>query len=284
MSVRFDDYCRAKQRAAVAAAVPPYKTAAIDLERGTFRAIGNPWSRVLFDGDFYRSTYVNQDVPVTNLVIVESREGNTGADDPAALGGGLTDKHLIYEGLSRVDADAVLAGATTARVDDLIFSVWHPELVSLRRDLGRTRHPAHVIVSSRGALHIETALMFQVPEIPVYLVTTADAASSLRLQVALRPWVQVIDAGQPLSMRTALRELRSRGIETVSAIGGRTTARALLREHVVHDLYLTTSSREGGEPDTPLLDAPIDAPKVVVKKGTGPEEGVRFVHYALRAG
>jgi riboflavin biosynthesis pyrimidine reductase len=284
VSVQFDDYCRAKEHAAVAAALPPYKTAAIDLQFGTFRAIGNTWTRGLFDGDFYRSTYVNLDIPVTNLVIVESREGNTGADDPATLGGGQTDKHLIYEGLSRVDADAVLAGATTARSDKLIFSVWHPELVALRRDLGRTRHPAHVIVNSRSALHIETALMFQIAEIPVYLVTTSDAASSLRLQVATRPWVQVIDAGQPLSMRTALRELRSRGIETVSAIGGRTTARALLREQVIHDLYLTTSPKEGGEPHTPLLDAPLNAPAVVIKKGTVPEEGVRFVHYALTAG
>jgi riboflavin biosynthesis pyrimidine reductase len=248
-----------------------------------FRAIGNTWSRTRFDGDFYRSTYVNLDIPVTNLVIVESREGNTGADDPATLGGGQTDKHLIYEGLSRVDADAILAGATTARSDELIFSVWHPQLVALRRDLGRTRHPAHVIVSSRSALRIETALMFQVPEIPVYLVTTSDAASSLRLQVVTRPWIQVIDAGQPLSMRTALRELRSRGIETVSAIGGRATARALLRERVVHDLYRTTSPKAGGEPHTPLLDAPLNAPAVVIKKGTGPEEGVRFVHDALRS-
>jgi riboflavin biosynthesis pyrimidine reductase len=283
VSFRFDNYCRAKEHAAVSAALPPYKTAAIDLQLGMFRAIGNTWSRALFDGDFYRSTYVNLDIPVTNLVIVESREGNTGADDPSTLAGGETDKHLIYEGLSRVDADAILAGASTARSDELIFSVWHPELVALRRDLGRARHPAHVIVGSRSALRIETALMFQVPEIPVYLVTTSDAASSLRLQVATHPWIQVIDGGQPLSMSTALRELRSRGIETVSAIGGRTTARALLREHVVHDLYLTTSPKEGGEPHTPLLDAPLEAPAVVIKRGTGPEEGVRFVHYALRS-
>jgi riboflavin biosynthesis pyrimidine reductase len=283
VSVLFDDYCRAKEHAAVAAPLPPYKTAAIDLQFGTFRAIGNTWSRMLFDGDFYRSTYVNLDIPVTNLVIVESQEGNTGAHDPATLGGGQTDKHLIYEGLTRVDVDAVFAGATTARSDELVFSVWHPELVALRRDLGRTRHPAQVIVSSRSALHIETALMFQVPEIPVYLVTTSDAASSLRLQVATRPWIEVIDGGQPLSMRRALRQLRMRRIEAMSAIGGRTTARALLSEHVVHDLYLTTSAKEGGEPHTPLVDAPLTAPAVVIKRGTGPEEGVRFVHHALRS-
>jgi riboflavin biosynthesis pyrimidine reductase len=280
MSHRFDQYCRARQRAAAAAVLPPYRTVAADVQLGDFHAIGNDWSRALFDGDFYRTSR-KEDIPMTNLVFVESRDGNTGADDPSTLGGGDTDKHLIYEGLSRVDADAVLAGATTARSDELVFSVWHPEMVRLRRELGRTRHPAQVVVVSRGAPRIETALMFQLPEIPVFLVTTSDAAASLRLQVAERPWIQVIDGGQPLSMRAALRQLNARGIETVSAIGGRTAARALLHEGVVHDLYLTTAAKEGGEPDTPLVEEPIDAPAVVIKEGTGPEEGVRFVHYAL---
>ena len=165
--------------------LPPYKTNAINLPHGHFRAIGNAWTRALFDGDFYRSAS-NDDIPVTNLVFVESREGNTGADDPSTLGGGETDKHLIYEGLSRVDADAVFAGATTARSDELVFSVWHPELITLRLDLGHPRHPAQVVVVSRSSLRFETALMFQEPELPVYLVTTSDAAASLRLQVATR--------------------------------------------------------------------------------------------------
>jgi len=48
-------------------------------------------------------------------VFVQSRDGNTGARDPSSLGGGDTDKHLIYEGLSRVASDAVVAGAETIR-------------------------------------------------------------------------------------------------------------------------------------------------------------------------
>ncbi len=282
MSSRFDEYCRARMRAASAAILPPYRTIAVDVQLGDFRAMGNDWSRALFDGDFYRTSR-KEDIPVTNLVFVESSDGNTGADNPSTLGGGATDKHLIYEGLSRVDADAVLSGATTARADNLVFSVWHPEMVKLRRELGRRRHPAQVIVCSRSAPRIEAALMFQEPEIPVFLVTTSDAAFSLRLQVETRPWITVIDGGQPLSMRAALRELKSRGIETVSAIGGRTAARAMLREGVVHDLYLTTAARAGGEPGTPLVEQPIAAPAVVIKEGTGPETGVRFVHYALRS-
>ena len=197
------------------------------------------------------------------------------------LGGGETDKHLIYEGLSRVDADGVLAGATTARDDNLVFSVWHPQLVRLRLELGRARHPAQVIVTTRGALHIETALMFQEPELPVFVVTTTEASPSLRLHLATRPWIQVIDAGQPLSMRRALRELKARRIETISAIGGRKTARALLQEGVIDDLYLTTSPTSGGEPNTPLVEEPFNKWPVVVKEGTGPETGVRFAHYVL---
>jgi riboflavin biosynthesis pyrimidine reductase len=281
MTLRFLDYCRARERAATAAVLPPYRTITVDLHLGHFHAIGNAWSRALFDGDFYRASR-KVDIPVTNLVFVESRDGNTGADDPSTLGGGDTDKHLIYEGLSRVDADAVLAGATTARSEEMVFSVWHPELVKLRLERGHRRHPAQVVVISRSSLHFETALMFQEPELPVFLVTTSDAATSLRLQVATRPWIAVIDGGQPLSMRTTLRELKARGIETVSAIGGRRTARQLLRERLVHDLYLTTSAKSAGEPNTPLLESPLKAPAIVVKEGTGTEQGVRFVHYALR--
>ena len=279
-SSRFLDYCRARERAATTAVLYPYRTVAEHLNDGHFRAIGNAWTRALFGGDFYRSAS-SGDIPVTNLVFVESREGNTGADDPSTLGGGETDKHLVYEGLSRVDADAVLAGATTARSDELVFSVWHPELVQLRLALGRRRHPAQAIVVSRSSLHFETALMFQERDVPVFLITTSDAAGSLRLQVATRPWIHVIDGGQPLSMRTALQALKTHGIETISAIGGRRTAHAMLAEHVVHDLYLTTSRKSAGEPNTPLLEEPLTAPEVVVKAGTGPEEGVRFVHYAL---
>lgn len=246
-SQRFDEYCRTKEREANAAVLSPYRTVLGDTGSEPLCAIGNEWSRSWFDGDFYRSPEpCEADLPGVNLVFVQSRDGNTGADDPSSLGGGMTDKHLIYEGLSRIDADAVLSGATTAKADDLVFSVWHPELVSLRLQRGRSRHPAQVIVTSRSPLPIETALMFEEPELRVFLVTTSDAATSLRLQVATRPWIEVIDAGQPLSMRRGLRQLKARGIATVSAVGGRRTATALLDGRLVQDLYLTTAAKTGG--------------------------------------
>jgi len=108
---------------ATAAAIPGFVTTLLGDHAG-LTAIGNAWSREIFDGPFYvRDTGPVQ--PSVSLVVVQSVDGNTVADDPATLGGGLTDQHLVYEGLSRVAADAVLAGART--VDPrTFFSVWHP--------------------------------------------------------------------------------------------------------------------------------------------------------------
>ena len=132
-------------------------------------AIGNDWTRRLFDGDFYVSPPTG-DRPSTSVVFVQSKDGNTGATNPSALGGGETDKHVIYEGLSRVAADAVMAGAGTIRGGKIVLSVWHPELVELRASLGLPRHPIQIVATLRG-LPFEESLILNVPELPVILVT-----------------------------------------------------------------------------------------------------------------
>ena len=55
-------------------------------------------------------------------------------------GSGNTDTHLIYEGLSRVAADAVLAGARTVHTD-AFFSVWHLYLTTTSQDAGEPGTP-----------------------------------------------------------------------------------------------------------------------------------------------
>jgi riboflavin biosynthesis pyrimidine reductase len=283
---RFETYCERKEKVALATPLSRFRTIE-DVSTGhPLVAIGNAWSRWLFDGNYYRAQEPGNDRPLISLVFVQSRDGNTVADNPATLGGGETDKHLIYEGLSRVDADAVLAGATTARGERMVFSVWHPELVDLRRSLGHARHPAQVVVTDRGDIPIERALMFEEPEVPVFVITRSAVAPWLRERVRDRPWVDIVDAGDPVSLAAAMRYLRGRGIRIISAIGGRRTATALLREGLVSDLYLTTSPIEAGEPNTPLYEGPpLSLSRVVLKAGQGTEEGVRFEHFVVgRAG
>jgi riboflavin biosynthesis pyrimidine reductase len=245
--------------------------------------LGSEWTRRLFDGPFYESKAPAQPgLPVVNLVFVRSREGNTIAENPQLLGGGHTDKHLIYEGLSRVHADAVLSGAVTASSRTLVLSVWHPELVKLRLALGKPRHPMQVVVTAAGDLHFDEGLMFQESDLRSCLIAPSSAVPQLRARAARVPWVEIIDAGEPLSLQRGLEQLAARGVAAVTAIGGRRTAQALLQERTVADLYLTTSPISAGQPDTPYYSGPpLPLDLVVQKRGTGPEEGVRFEHFRV---
>jgi riboflavin biosynthesis pyrimidine reductase len=94
--------------------------------------------------------------------------------------------------------------------------------------------------------------------------------------------VNVIDAGTPLSLTRAMPVLHEQGIRVISAVGGRRTAMALLREGLVSDLYLTTSPIEAGEPGTPFYEGPpLNLSRVLEACGQGPESGVRFEHFVI---
>ena len=94
--------------------------------------------------------------------------------------------------------------------------------------------------------------------------------------------MEIIDAGEPLSLRRGLEQLAQRGVHVVSAIGGRRTSQSLLDEHTVADVYLTTSAISAGQPNTPYYSGPpLPLTLLVGKRGTGPETGVRFEHFQL---
>jgi riboflavin biosynthesis pyrimidine reductase len=278
---RFDEVVRRKTRAAAAAELPPLQT----VERGAIEdldAVGNQWTRQVFDGDFYLSRG-NSDVPATSLVFVQSSDGNTGTRNPASLGGGATDAHLIYEGLSRVAADGVLAGAETIRGSQVVFSVWRPEVMALRAALGLPRHPIQ-IVATLGRLRFDDTLLLNVPELPVVVISTTAGAGRMQTELERRPWIRTIAMPQPDGLPDAFRRLRSMGVARISAVGGRTIGRAMIDAGLIQDLYLTTSPRPGGEPDTPLYPAPLEGTLVVRKHGTGSETGVVFEHLLLKSG
>jgi 5-amino-6-(5-phosphoribosylamino)uracil reductase len=277
--LRFEAFAARKGAEACAARLEPWKTG--DERPGADQAaIGNAWTRALFGGDFYLSPAKAPGLPSTNVVFVQSADGNTGAANPSSLGGGETDKHVIYEGLSRVAADAVLSGAETLRGGDLVLSVWHPELVALRRTLGLPRHPVQIVASLRG-IPLDSGMMFNLPDLRVIIVTVPDAAGVMRDALRIRPWIETISMASPNDLSAAFRELHTRGVRRMSTIGGRTVARALIDAALVDDLYLTTSAKAGGEPNTPLDPRPLKGDPIVRKHGTGADAGVRFEHLRL---
>ena len=123
--------------------------------------------------------------------------------------------------------------------------------------------------------------MFNIPEVPVCLLTVPSCASLMQSALAVRPWISVIEMASPDRLRDALRELGARGVRRLSAIGGRHLATQLIDAGLVQDLYLTTSPIEAGEPNTPLYPRPLPGRVVLRKKGTGVEAGVTFEHLVL---
>jgi riboflavin biosynthesis pyrimidine reductase len=269
-----------KERQAAAARLEPWITE-VDRHAADQMAIGNAWSRALIGGDVYLSPSTSADLPATSLVFVESREGNTGARDPSALGGGETDKHVLYEGLSRVAADAVLAGAETIRGGKLFFSIWKTELVELRASLGLPRHPIQIVATLRG-VDVDETLLFNDPNLRVILLTVAAVSDAMHHALSPRPWITPIVMADPKDLRAAFRQIRALGVERISCVGGRTLARQLLAAGLIQDVYMTRSPKSGGEPNTPLTGRPLQAELVVRKRGTGGDAGVIFEQLRLR--
>lgn len=274
--IRFEHYSDRKTREAAGATLPPYLTA-LDVADDRVEAIGNAWSIAVFDGPFYASPPRDPHKPACSLVFVQSADGNTVAPHPASLGGGDTDKHVIYEGLSRVGADAVLAGAETVRLGHVVFSVWHPHLIELRASLGRARHPTQIVATLRG-LDLDRGLLFNVPEVPVVMLTISAAAQEIKAALDARPWIAPVIMETPQHLPRAFDELRGMGIERISCIGGRTLAGQLLDANLVDEVYLTTGTREAGTPGTPMYEKPWRGDVLVRKRGTGAERGVVFEH------
>lgn len=261
------------------AAIAPFVT---EREQADDRlaVIGNAWSRAMFDGLFYLSPPASRDLPSASLVFVQSRDGNTVTRDPSTLGGGEADRHLIYEGLSRVAADAVLAGARTIRGRHQVLSIWRPELVALRAAMALPRHPVQIVATLKG-LALDEALMFNVPELRVILITVARAADAMREALKARPWITLVAMDDPRDLRRAFLDLRRLGVERLSCIGGRALAAPLLDAGLIQDVYLTTGTKTGGEPDTPFYAKPLNGREVVRKRGTGPDAGVVFEHIVV---
>jgi 5-amino-6-(5-phosphoribosylamino)uracil reductase len=272
---QFERFEASKTRMATTAPLPPYRTELHNPENAI--PIGNSWSRRLFDGAFYLSPAASPSRPACSLVFVQSADGNTSAADPGLLGGGNTDRHLVYEGLSRVAADAVLAGAETVRGGDVMFSVWHPELVDLRTSLGLSRHPRQIVATIRG-LELGESMLFNLPDIPVVLLTVASAAERMREAISIRPWITLVLMDESRDLPRAFERLREMGVARVSCIGGRTLAGHLLDARLIDDVYLTTGLNAGGDAGTPLSFAPWRGRTLVRKRGTAVEQGVIFEH------
>ena len=276
----FQEFAAQKTRDAATARIERLSTE-FDRRAGSrVESIGNEWSRLHYGGEF-GLTRASRTQIMASLVFIQTKDGNTGGPDPSAFGGGATDQHLIYEGLSRVAADAVLAGAGSVHRGAL-FSLWHPELVALRASLSLPRHPAQIVVSKRGRLDVD-ALLFNVPSLRVFLIAGDECIARHESALRARPWVRLIPLHAD-ALGVVFGRLRfEEGIQRISVIGGRFTATQLVDAGLIQDIYLTTTSLNGGEAGTPWYagTAPPRLTAITSKRWSESGSRVVFDHFQI---
>jgi len=99
--------------------------------------------------------------------------------------------------------------------------------VELRHSLGLPRHPVQIVATVKG-LEIDRDLLFNVPEVPVIVLTVSAAAAAMETRVAERPWIRLLTMQGPNQLGQAVRRLRDIGVSRISCVGGRTLATELL--------------------------------------------------------
>lgn len=198
------------------------------------------------------------------------------------IGGGDTDYHALYNGASRL-ADAILAGGTTARLSGNVRTVYHPDLVELRRSLGKKRHPIQIIVT-RGNINMEEQLMFNIPKIEVIVLTTNEGVSKLFADAEKRPQVSLVSMGETSDFKVGFRQLKQLGVNHISIVGGREVASACIDGGVVTGAHITTAKEPGGRPNTPFYTGKrvLNLELVTRREGQQDEKGILYEYFVLK--
>ena len=164
--------------------------------------------------------------------------------------------------------------------------MWHPQLVALRTALGLPRHPAQVVVTGKGCVDLERSLLFNVPDVPVFILANPGGCARLERAAARRPWIElVMIPGEDL--RPGLESSVPRARNPLHLRDwGRTTASALIDAGVVQDLSLTTTTRSAGEPGTPFYVGrrPPQLDLIVRKRSVDGEYPIVFEQLAAVGG
>jgi riboflavin biosynthesis pyrimidine reductase len=164
---------------------------------------------------------------------VSSADGKATAAGRTAALGGEADRAVFH--LLRTQADAVLAGTGTLRVERYGRLVRSEAMLQIRRREGRPAQPLAVVISRTG----------QVPfEIPLF----ADPGSRVVLYAPLGTAIPVCAAevtAQELAfddgtLTGVLRSLRQdHGVQSLLCEGGPVMFNAMLAEDLVDELFLT---------------------------------------------
>jgi riboflavin biosynthesis pyrimidine reductase len=197
-----------------------------------------------------------------------------GAATTAGRSGGLSGPaDRVLFGVLRSLADAILVGASTARIERYRppgrATIW-PQLRQ-----GRPPLPRIAVVTGRLALDLTTPLFNPAPGQPPTIVITTESAPAERMTAVSKQAELIIAGAKQVEVGTALAALASRGYGQILTEGGPALLAELAAAGTLSELCLTISPRlEGGlspriinpaAPDTASADpaSPLSALKLM---------------------
>jgi 5-amino-6-(5-phosphoribosylamino)uracil reductase len=197
------------------------------------------------------------DRPYLVLNMAATADGRISIDGRSAPVAGSADRELFHH--LRTQADAVMAGAGTARVERYRRITKTPELRAKREREGVAPDALAVLVSGRLDLPPDLPLL-QDPDSRVAIVTAVDER------------LDGVEADVTYLLEPATRELApslhalrtDHGVRSILCEGGPVLNASLLREGLVDELFLCVSPRIAGDPEQPAsiegdaLPGPLD--------------------------
>ena len=175
------------------------------------------------------------DRPYVVCNFVSSADGKATVDGKSALLGGNGDRATFR--LLRTQADAVLAGTTTLRVERYGALVRDERMQKIRVEEGRAAQPVAVVISRSGHVPFEIPLFADEGSRVLIYGPAGLEVPECAAQVELH---ELPADGQTGELAPVLRSLRDdHEVRTLLCEGGPTLFNAMLAEDLVDELFLT---------------------------------------------
>lgn len=175
------------------------------------------------------------DRPYVVCNFVSSADGKATAQGKTALLGGDGDRAMFH--LLRTQADAILAGTTTLRVERYGVLTKNDELAQIRRREGRDPQPLAVVISRSGTIPFEIPLFADARARVAVYAPPATVIPDCEADVQLHALPG--GAGELTAVLRSLR--RDHDVRSLLCEGGPALFDAMLAEDLVDELFLTLS-------------------------------------------
>jgi riboflavin-specific deaminase-like protein len=236
---------------------------------------------------FRREADPPADRPYIGLNFAATADGRIAIGGRSGPIGNEADRELFHE--LRAQADAVMAGAGTVGTERYGRLVRQPDRRERRSAAGLDPDPLAVVVSARLSLEPDLPLLQDADSRVVIVTESERELDGVRARVE---YVRPSDAppraedlqerAAMLALAPAMRALRERGVEIVLCEGGSLLAGALLREHLVDELFLSVAPKlAAGTGPTVVSGPPLDPPAEMELLTAHEAGGHLFLRYRI---